>query len=175
MISRRIGSCIVALALGVVTAAMPVRAAAGFKPCSLVSVGETELLTGDSVVKSMESASACQRWLAGGRTFLLALGPRVITPHETEAAIREIGGTWVQKQFGEITCTSAVVPSNLRANTTTCSAGREPLFYADGFDNATVAPKTSVFFTLQVTGGQTGAVPIEHMHALAAKVFARLP
>ncbi len=174
MMSRRIDARTAALllVLGVLMLSAPVRAQAANGPCSLISIGETEALTGEKVVKSLERGSVCQRWTAGGRTLILTLG--AAETQEPVAASREMGGVWVSKQFGDFTCTSVVVPSHPRANSTACAARAEPLFFGDGFDNATGVTKGPVYFTLQVTGGSTGIVSVEHVRALAEKVLARL-
>ncbi len=174
MMSRRIETRIAALmlVLGVLMLFAPVRARAGNGPCALISIGETEALTGEKVVRSLERGSVCQRWTAGGRTLILTLGAS--ETQEPVAASREMGGAWVSKQFGDLTCTSVIVPSHPRANSTACAARAEPLFFGDGFDNATGVTKGPVYFTLQVTGGSTGIVSVERVRALAEKVLARL-
>ncbi len=174
MMSRRIDTRTAALllVLGVLMLSAPVRAQAGNGPCSLIPIGETEALTGEKVVRSLENGSVCQRWMAGGRTLILTLGPA--ETRESEAAIREMGGVWVSRQFGDLTCTSVIVHGQPRANSTACAARVEPLFFGDGFDNATGVTKGPVYFTLQVTGGLTGIVSVEHVRALAEEVLARL-
>ncbi len=175
MMSRRIDTRIAALllVLGVLMLSAPVRARAGNGPCSLISIGETEALTGEKVVRSLERGSVCQRLTAGGRTLILTLGTAEI--EEPVAASREMSGAWVvSKQRGDLTCTSVVVPSHPHSNSTACAARVEPLFFGDGFDNATVVTRGPVYFTLQVTGGSTGIVSVEDVRALAEKVLARL-
>lgn len=174
MMSRRIDTRIAALVLvlGVLMLSAPVRARAGNGPCSLISIGETAALTGGKVVKSLEHGSVCQRWTAGGRTLVLTLG--AAETQEPVAASREMGGVWVSKQFGDLTCTSVTVPSHPDANSTACAARAEPLFFGDGFDNATGVTRGPVYFTLRVAGGSTGVVSLEDVRALAEKVLARL-
>ncbi len=174
MMSRRIDTRVAALllALGVLMGSAPVRARASNGPCSLISIGETEALMGEKVVRSLERGSVCQRWLAGGRTLVLTLG--AAETQEPAAVIREMGGAWVSKQFGDLTCTSVAVPSHPQANSAACAARVEPLFFGDGFDNATGVTREPVYFTIRVAGGSTGVVSVEDVRALAEKVLARL-
>ncbi len=175
MMNRRIDTRIATLllVLGVLMLSAPGRAQAGNGPCSLISIGETEALTGAKVVRSLESGLVCQRWMAGGRTLILTLG--AAETQEPVAAIRETGGVQVStKQFGDLTVRSVVFPSHPQANSIACSGRAEPLFFGDGFDNATGVKKGPVYFTLRVTGGSTGIVSVERIRALAEKVLARL-
>lgn len=188
----RVGPYGVALlfVLGGLSLSAPATARAGYQPCSLVSVSETEALAGTKVVKSVESAtlrdSVCRRWLAGDRMFLLTVG--VSTTGEANVAlaadglssqayerIRNMGGTRVSKQFGEITCTTVGVPSNPGLGTTTCSAVKIPLYYGDGFDWTASVVKQPLRFTLQIAAGPKGLVSMDAAHALAEKVLARMP
>lgn len=199
--SRQVSSCGVALllVLGGLVLSAPASAQTGYKPCSLVSVSETEVLAGEKVAKSVESTipykrgtdnnrenvrSICQRLLTGNRTFLLIMG--VMTKGYGDAAeealgkqsqekIRKMGGTWESKQFGEVTCATVVVPSNSGFGNTTCVAEKGPLFLGDGFDNTTSAEKGHLFFVLQITAGPNGIVPMDRVHELAEEVLARMP
>ncbi len=176
MISRRIGSCIVAVVLGVLAVAVPAGAGSVPKPCSVVSAGEVEAVIGMKVAKSLESDSLCERWLADGRTVFLALGPQAIKVRDTEAAVSEMGGVWASKQFGQIICSSVIVPSHPQAGATTCGIDRESLFFGDGFDNATAASTSSLSFSIRVTGGPAGRpFPMESVRALMQKALGRMP
>ena len=203
MMGRQIRSCGVTLllVLGGLVLSAPARAETGYKPCSLVSVGETEALAGETVVKSVEKTvprangngygseivnSVCQRWLSGGRMFFLTVGVPTIEEATVEVAdgvmssqaqetITKMGGTWESKQFGEITCLTVVVPSSRGFDTTTCAATKIPLFYGDGFDRTASIVNEPLRFTLQITGGPKGLVPMDAVHALAEKVLARMP
>ena len=173
----------------------------GYKPCSLVSGGETEALAGAKIVKWVESHlsyqksggyasegvnSVCQRWLAGGRLFLLTMGAPMTVGAKAESVenmlsrqaqekIRQLGGTWKSKQFGEIACTAVVIPSNPGLGTTTCAALKGPLFYGDGFDKTASVVKESLLFSLQITAGPRGLVSMDGVHALAEKLLDRMP
>jgi hypothetical protein len=203
MMGRQVRSCGVTLllVLGGLVVPAPASAQMGYRPCSLVSVGETEALAGEKVVKSVESTvprtkgngygseivnSVCQRWLSAGRMFFLTLGVPVtdeakvevadgVLSRESQEKIREMGGTWESKQFGEITCLTVVVPSTRGFDTTTCAAVKIPLFYGDGFDRTASIVKEPLRFTLQITAGPKGLVPVDVVHALAEKVLARMP
>ena len=174
MISR-IGLCIIAVAVVMSGAAVPSRAGASHAPCAMVSVREVETVIGVRVTKSTESAAICQRWLEDGRAVTLTMGHQTVSVHDTEASVREMGGTLVRKQFGDIVCMSAVIPSNPQASRTLCAVDREPLFLGDGFDNTAEVPTSVASFTLVVTSGPSGrALPIEDVRRLAQKVLARL-
>ncbi len=203
MMGRQVICCGVTLllVLGGFVLSAPANAQMGYKPCSLVSAGETEALVGEKVVKTVESTAPrtkanghssaianelCQRWLSGGRMFFLMVG--VAMPEETkvevadrmlsrqaQVKIREMGGTWESKQFGEITCLTVVVRSTRGFDTTTCEAVTIPLFYGDGFDGTTSIVKQPLRFTIQITAGPRGLVPMDVVHALAEKVLARMP
>ena len=86
-----------------------------------------------------------------------------------------MGGTWESTRFGEITCLVVVVPSSPSSEITTCAATKIPLFYGDGFDRTASIVNEPLRFTLQITGGPKGFVPMDAVHALAEKVLARMP
>lgn len=203
MMWRQVGSYRVALLLALVgfVLAAPATARTRYKTCLLVSVSETEALAGEKVVKSIESNvphkkgngydsegvdSACKRWLASGRLFLLTVGARVtpgtkvesvgdVLGRQAQAKIGKTGGTWESKQFGEIACTMVVVPSNPGLATTTCGAEKHPLYYGDGFDGTALFVKKPLLFTLQITAGPEGrTISMDRVHALAEKVLARM-
>ncbi len=203
MMGRQVRSCGVTLllVLGGLGLSTPASAQMGYKPCSLVSAGETEALAGEKVVKSVESTvprtkgngygseivnSVCQRWLSGGRMFFLTMGAPMtdeakvevtdgVLSRQAQEKIRKMGGTWESKQFGEITCLTVVVPSTRGFDATTCAAVKIPLFYGDGFDGTASIVKQPLRFTLQITAGPKGLVPMDVVHALAEKVLARMP
>ncbi len=203
MTCREVGSCGVALLLVLGGLAPSTRAAAqtAYKPCSLVSVGETEAVAGEKVVKSVEGTvphetgdgyegddviSACQRPLARGRTFLLTVGvpategTRVVSAgdvlrRQAHERVRKTRGTWESRQFGEITCTAVVVPSNPGLGATTCAAVTYPLYYGDGFDGTASVVREPLLFTLRFMAGPEGTVSMDGVHALAEKVLARMP
>jgi hypothetical protein len=188
------------LVLGGLVPSASATAQTGYKPCSLVSVGETEALAGAKIVKWIERHlphkkgngydsegvnSLCPRWLAGGRIFLLTVGAPMtegvkvqsvdsMLSRQAREKIQKLGGTWKSKLFGEITCTTVDISSNPGLGTTTCAALKVPLFRGDGFDGTASLVGESLLIILQITAGPKGLISMDEVHALAEKLLERM-
>jgi hypothetical protein len=164
--------------------AQPASAPSTYKPCSLVSASETEALTGHEVTKTTERdipykkdanhdhdgvISTCGYSFSPGKSLQLIVSSGPATPEgraKSAAAakaatemMKNLGAKREEKKFGAITCSTMLLTGVMAtASGTSCAA-----------------EKGRLFFAMTVTAGPNGFVPMDQLHALAAKVLSRLP
>ncbi len=163
----------------------PARAAqSGYKPCSMVSAAEAEALSGQKVTKTAEQdiplkkdanhdhdgvMSICRQSFSATQGLTLTVSTIQTTPEgkakgaaaakNAEEMLKKQGTKVEGKKYGAITCSTMIMQGAMAAFSATSCA----------------AEKGSLFFSVSVTAGAKGLVPMDQVHALAEKILSRLP
>jgi hypothetical protein len=177
---------IAALLLVVMVLACPQTRAAqsGYKPCTMVSAAEAEAVSGQKVTKTAEQdipytkdakhdhdgvVSICTQSFSGTQGLSLTVSSTPTTPEgkahgaaagkNAEEALKKQGAKVEEKKYGDIKCSTMMLQGAMAAfSGTNCAA-----------------EKGQLFFSVSVTAGTKGLVPMDQVHALAEKILSRLP
>jgi hypothetical protein len=159
-------------------------AQSGYKPCTMVSAAEAEALSGQKVTKTAEQdipykkdanhdhdgvVSICTQSFSGTQGLSLTVSSTSTTPEgkaqgaaaakNAEEMLKKKGAKVEARKYGDTTCSTMILQGAMAAfSATNCAA-----------------EKGQLFFSLSVTAGTKGLVPMDQVHTLAEKILSRLP
>jgi hypothetical protein len=172
------------LAATALTCAQARAGQSGYKPCTMVSAAEAEALSGQKVTKTGEQdipykkdanhdhdgvISICTQSFSATQGLSLTVSTAPTTPEgkaqgeaaakKAEEMLKKQGAKVEAKKYGNTTCSTMILQGAMATfSGTNCGA-----------------EKGQLFFSVSVTAGTKGLVPMDQVHELAEKILSRLP